>query len=79
MSTPSAMKPDDTELLLHEIRDEARSLAHHPVEEVRRLRHVAEEGDSPTTPLLITIGVMSVLVVIVAVVLTAAMLVYYYD
>ena len=78
MGTPSTVKPDDTEVLLHEILDEASSLAHHPVEEVRRLRHVADEGDSPTTPLLVTIGVMSFVAVILAVVLTAAMLVYYY-
>ena len=78
MGTPSTVKPDETELLLHEILDEASSLAHHPVEEVRRLGHVAAEGDSATTPLLITIGVLSFVAVILAVLLTAAMLAYYY-
>jgi hypothetical protein len=72
------VKPDDTELLLHEIRDEASSLVHHPVEEMRRLRHVAADGDSPTTPLLLTLGVTTFVAVIHAVLLTAAMIAYYY-
>jgi len=78
MTTPTAPVADDTELLLHEIRDEASSLAHHPVEEIRRLAHVAADGDSPTTPLLVTIGVMAVVAAILALLLTAVLLVYYY-
>jgi len=78
MTTPTAPVADDTELLLHEIRDEASSLAHHPVEEIRRLAHVAADGDSPTTPLLVTIGVMGVVAAILALLLTAVLLVYYY-
>jgi hypothetical protein len=78
MTTPTAPVADDTELLLHEIRDEASSLVHHPVEEIRRLAHVAAEGDSPTTPLLVTIGVMGAVAVILALLLTAVLLVYYY-
>jgi hypothetical protein len=75
MPTPVA---DDTELLLHEVLDEASSLMHHPVDEIRRLAVVATEGDSPTTPLLVTLGVMSGVAVIFALILTAAMLAYYY-
>lgn len=75
MPTPVA---DDTEVLLHEVRDEVSSLVHHPVEEIRRLAVVATEGDSPTTPLLVTLGVMSGVAIILALILTAAMLVYYY-
>ncbi|HYA09448.1 MAG TPA: hypothetical protein VEG24_07645 [Gaiellaceae bacterium] len=78
MTTPTAPVADDTELLLHEIRDEASSLAHHPVEEIRRLAHVAADGDSPTTPLLVTIGVMGVVAAVLALLLTAVLLVYYY-
>ena len=78
MTTPTIPVGDDTELLLHEIRDEASHLAHHPVEELRRLAHVAADGDSPTTPLLVTIGVMIGVSAILALMLTAALLVYYY-
>ncbi|HZS58984.1 MAG TPA: hypothetical protein VFA43_06920 [Gemmatimonadaceae bacterium] len=78
MTTPTIPVGDDTELLLHEIRDEASHLAHHPVEELRRLAHVAADGDSPTTPLLVTIGVMIGVAAILALMLTAALLVYYY-
>ncbi len=38
--------PDDmhgTDLLAHEIKEEAGRLVRHPVEEVKRLEHVAEE------------------------------------
>jgi hypothetical protein len=78
MTTPTIPVGDDTELLLHEIRDEASHLAHHPVEELRRLARVAADGDSPTTPLLVTIGVMIGVAAILALMLTAALLVYYY-
>ena len=78
MTTPTGPVTDDTELILHEIRDEASSLAHHPVEEIRRLAHVAADGDSPTTPLLVTIGVAGAVAVILALLLTVVLLVYYY-
>ena len=78
MTAPTIPVADDTELLLHEIRDEASHLVHHPVEEIRRLAHVAAEGDSATTPLLVTIGVITGVAVILALMLTAALLVYYY-
>ena len=79
MTTPTTPVADDTELLLHEIRDEASSLAHHPVEEIRRLAHVAAEGDSPTTPLLVTLGVAGFVFVILAVLLVLVLLIYYYN
>lgn len=69
---------DGGDLVLHEIREELSSLAHHPVEEVKRLAHVASEGDSPTTPLLATLGVTLFVGVIFAILLAAALLVYYY-
>lgn len=78
MTTPAIPVADDTEVLLHEVRDEASNLVHHPVEEFRRLAHVAAEGDSPTTPLLLTIGVMSGIAIVLALMLAAAMLVYFY-
>jgi hypothetical protein len=78
MTTPSVPEPDGSELLLHEIRDEVSSLAHHPVTEIRRLKHVAADGESPTTPMLATLGVALFVGVIFVVVLAAALLVYYY-
>jgi len=77
MNAQQVQGSDDTELILHEIRDEASHLVHHPVEEVRRLTHVAAEGDSPTTPLLVTLGVTGIVLAILAVLLTAVLLVYY--
>ncbi|RDI75359.1 hypothetical protein Gocc_1157 [Gaiella occulta] len=80
MATPTVPEPegDGAALLAHEIRDEASRLAHHPVEEMERLGHVVAEGESPTTPLLLTLGVTLVVGAIFAVVVTAALLVYYY-
>jgi hypothetical protein len=77
LSTPSDPEPDGSELLLHEIREEASHLAHHPVEEVKRLAHVAAEGESASTPMLATLGVALLVAVIFAVVVTFTMLVYY--
>ncbi|HVM57476.1 MAG TPA: hypothetical protein VMT74_08440 [Gaiellaceae bacterium] len=77
MTTQTEPVADDTELLLHEIRDEASSLAHHPVEEIRRLAHVAAEGDSPTTPLLVTLGVVGIVAAVLVFMLTAGLLAYY--
>jgi len=77
-SSGQAQVVDDTELILHELRDEASSLAHHPVTEARRLAHVAEQGESPTTPLLVALAVAGVVFVVLALLLTVALLVYYY-
>jgi hypothetical protein len=78
MTTPTGPATDDTELILYEIRDEASSLAHHPVDEVRRLAHVATDGDSPTTPLLVYLGVAGGVAAILAILLVVVLLVYYY-
>jgi len=78
MSASSPHPSNEPEPLSHEIRDEASRLAHHPIEELRRLEHVAADGESATTPLLATIGVGLVIGVIFAIVLTATLLVYYY-
>jgi hypothetical protein len=48
---------DGTELLLEEIREEAGRLLTHPVKEVVRLEHVAEEGESAATPMIVVLGV----------------------
>ena len=72
--------PDDrqgTDLLAHEIREEAGRLVHHPIAEMKRLEHVVEDGDSATTPLLLTIAVTAGLAVVVAVVLTVVFVAYY--
>ena len=73
-------RPDDrqgTDLLAQEIKDEAGRLVHHPIAEVKRLEHVVEEGDSPTTPLLLMVVVGAAVAVIFAVVVTLAFLAYY--
>jgi hypothetical protein len=72
--------PDDlhgTDLLAQEIKDEAGRLVHHPVAEVKRLEHVVEEGDSPATPLILTIAVTAGIALIVAAVLTLVFVAYY--
>ena len=72
--------PDDmhgTDLLAHEIKEEAGRLVRHPVEEVKRLEYVAEEGDSPAAMLLLILAVTAVMAVILAVVISVALVVYY--
>jgi hypothetical protein len=68
---------DGADLVLHEILDEASNLVHHPLDEIKRLTHVAADGDSPTTPLLVSLGVTLLIAGVGAVVLAAALLVYY--
>ena len=76
MSTPADEK-HGADLLLLEIREETGRLIHHPIEEVKRLEHVVEEGDSPATMLLLTFAVAGVLLVIAGVVIAVALTVYY--
>ena len=66
-----------TDLLAQEIKEEAGRLARHPVEEVKRLEHVVEEGDSPAAMLLLILAVIAVMAVILAVVISVSLLVYY--
>lgn len=76
MSTP----PDDlhgTDLLAQEIKDEASRLVHHPLAEVKRLEHVAEEGDSPAAILVLILAVIGVAAVILTVVISVSLVVYY--
>ena len=65
------------DLLLLEIREETGRLIHHPIEEVKRLEHVVEEGDSPATLLLLMFGMVAAAVVIGGIAIAAALLVYY--
>jgi hypothetical protein len=72
--------PDDlhgTDLLAQEFKEEASRLAHHPLAEVKRLEHVAEEGDSPAAMLILVLTVTAVMAVILAVVISVALVVYY--
>ena len=72
--------PDDlhgTDLPAQEIKDEASRLAHHPLVEVKRLEHVAEEGDSPAAMLVLNLIVTAVAAAILAVVISVALVVYY--
>jgi hypothetical protein len=55
----------------------ASRLVHHPSDEVKRLGHVAADGESATTPLLAVVGVMGVVAVILVVMLGLALLAYY--
>lgn len=74
MSTPGYV-PDGTDLLAKEIREEVGHLVTHPIEELKRLEHVAAEGDSPTTPLLTIVGTAIALGVIFAAVLALTLVV----
>ena len=74
MST-SGHVPDGTDLLAQELREEVSHLIHHPIEELKRLEHVAADGDSPTTPLLTVIGVGFGVAVLFAAVLGLTLLV----
>jgi hypothetical protein len=65
------------DVLTEEIKEEASRLIHHPVEEMKRLEHVVEEGDSPATLLLLMFGMVAAAVVIGGIAIAAAMLVYY--
>ncbi len=77
MANPSVPVSDGGDLLAQEIREEVGRLVHHPVEEVKRLEHVAADGESATTPLLTVLGVGLLLAGVFAVVCTIVMLVYY--
>ena len=72
--------PDDlhgTDLLAQEIKEEASRLAHHPLAEVKRLEHVAEEGDSPAAMLILIVTVTAIMAVVLAVVISVSLVVYY--
>jgi len=80
MSTPTPAPgtthvPDGTDLLVQEIREEVAHLVKHPIEELKRLEHVAADGDSPTTPLLTVVVTGLVLGVIFSFVLGLTLLV----
>ena len=74
MSTPDHV-PDGTDLLAQEIRDEVSHLVRHPIEELKRLEHVAAEGDSPTTPLLTVVVIAVAMAALFAFVLGLTLLV----
>jgi hypothetical protein len=60
--------------------DKAKDIAHaveHPLETAKALEHEAEEGSSPRTPLLAITGIMLVLVVIFAILVTIALVLYF--
>ena len=76
MSTPTDER-HGADVLLLEIREETGRLIHHPLEEVKRLEHVVEEGDSPATLLLLTLAVAGFAIVIGGIVIAIALTVYY--
>jgi len=80
MSTPTPAPgtthvPDGTDLLVQELREEFAHLVRHPIEELKRLEHVAADGDSPTTPLLTVVGAAILVGTIFALVLGLTLLV----
>jgi hypothetical protein len=80
MSTPTPAPgtthvPDGTDLLVQELREEFAHLVRHPIEELKRLEHVAADGDSPTTPLLTVVGAAILVGTIFAFVLGLTLLV----
>jgi CHASE3 domain sensor protein len=70
-------KGDGVALLLDEVRDEARMLIAHPIDEVKRLEHVAADGESAATPLILVTGIGLVLTVVVVVTSALALVLYY--
>ena len=58
-----------------ELREEFAHLVRHPIEELKRLEHVAADGDSPTTPLLTVVGAAILVGTIFALVLGLTLLV----
>ena len=78
MRTPTrslvARVPDGTDLLVQELREEVGHLVRHPIEELKRLEHVAADGDSPTTPLLTVVGIGLAIAVLFAGVLGLTLL-----
>lgn len=78
MANPSVPVSDGGDLLAQEIREEVGRLLHHPIEEVKRLEHVAADGESATTPLLTVLGVALFLLAVFAVVCAIVMAVYYW-
>jgi uncharacterized membrane protein len=69
--------PEGGELVLEEAREEVVRLVTHPVEEVKRLERVADEGESAATPLILAVGVTAFIVVVFAIVVTVVFLAYY--
>ncbi len=65
------------ELLAAEAREEIGRLVSHPLEELKRLEHVAAEGESASTPLLLAIAVGGLLALVTGVVVALTLLVYY--
>jgi hypothetical protein len=72
---PDTHVPDGTDLLVQELREEFTHLVRHPIEELKRLEHVAADGDSPTTPLLTVMGAAILVGLIFAFVLGLTLLV----
>jgi hypothetical protein len=72
---PEIHIPDGTDLLVQELREEFAHLVRHPIEELKRLEHVAADGDSPTTPLLTVMGAAILVGTIFALVLGLTLLV----
>ena len=65
------------DVLAEEIKEEASRLIHHPVQEMKRLEHVVEEGDSPATLLLLMAGMVAAAVVIGGIAIAVALVIYY--
>ena len=68
---------DGTDLLAQEIREELGKLVSHPIGELQRLEHVAADGESATTPLLVVTGTALLVATLFAVVLGLTLLVVY--
>jgi hypothetical protein len=74
---PSQPDVGGGELLAAETREELGRLISHPVDEVRRLEHVAADGESASTPLLLVLGVGGFVAAVFAVAVGVALVVYY--
>jgi len=65
------------DLILHEARDEVARLVTHPVAEIKRLEHVADEGESAATPLIVAAGITIVVAIVLAFALAVILFAYY--
>jgi hypothetical protein len=65
------------DLLLQEFREEVGRFVQHPLGEMKRLAHVAEQGDSATPPLLLGVAATAVIAAVVALVIALELGSYY--
>jgi hypothetical protein len=74
--TTSVDTPSDDRVSV-EARDELGRLVDHPLEELKRLEHVAAEGESASTPLILVLAVGGFFLLVTGAVIGVSLAVYY--